>query len=124
MKGCDSDRRLYRFLRDSSIIAQAAAIVCLAPFVSYGMEPERIATFVALSMLAWWLNAVARTTNEYRRRVNAAPKLARLHELAFALFGSAFGVTAFVYLMLLPTWPIFSGAMLMGGCAGYVLTNG
>jgi hypothetical protein len=118
-----NDWRLYRFLRDSAIVAQAAGIICLAPFIDYGREAERIATFVALSMLAWWLNAVARTTNEYRRRSLASRKTERLHELACALFGSAFGIAAFVYLILLPTWPIFSGAMLLGGCAGYILTN-
>jgi hypothetical protein len=47
-----SDRRLYRFLRDSAIIAQTAGIICLTTFIDYAMEAERIATFVALSMLA------------------------------------------------------------------------
>jgi hypothetical protein len=124
MRGTVSDRRLYLFLRDSAIVAQAAGIACLAPFIDGGRYLDRIVAFVALSMLAWWLNAVARTTGEFRHRALAKHlKNEWREELAFALFGSAFGIAAFIYLILLPTWPIFSGALLFGGCAGYVLTN-
>jgi hypothetical protein len=118
------DRLFYLLLRSVALVIQLGALVCLTPVKQYGGYPERIAGFVALSSIAWFLNLCSRHCSDYQCRAQA--KRLRSHrsrEFVLSVVASVFTLMSMVYLEIVPTWPILAVALSLGGCAGYVLTN-
>jgi hypothetical protein len=118
------DLRIFLSLRALAVIAQIAAIAALMPFISEGPYFTRAIVFAALTVTAGVLNLCSRATNAHRRRTESLPEAAP-HGYNFfgGLFGGAFGIAAFVYLVIVPTWPVLTAALFLGGCATYMLSN-
>ncbi|HJU12522.1 MAG TPA: hypothetical protein VJ728_16680 [Candidatus Binataceae bacterium] len=118
------DRLSYRIIRSVALIIQLGALVCLTPIKQYGGYPERVAGFVALSLIAWFLNLCSRHTAEYQRRtLTKRVRAHRRQEFLTSILAAVFAVASIVYLQMAPTWPIFAISLSLGGCAGYALTN-
>ena len=123
MQALFQDRLLFSRFRILAIIIQAAAVICLTPLNHDGYV-SRVGGFVALSVIAWLLNLRCRQTNEYRRRVlTRHVRAERRFEILFTVLGSAFAVSALIYLQFMPTWPVFMSTLLLGGFTGYTLTT-
>jgi hypothetical protein len=124
MRSVAQDRSSYFIVRAVALVIQVGALVCLTPLNQYGGYPERIAGFVALSSIAWFLNLSSRRTNEYERRALAKHRRShRRQQFVLNVLASVFAFTSMVYLQVVPTWPILAIALSLGGCAGYALTN-
>jgi hypothetical protein len=124
MRGIARDRLFYLTIRSLALVLQLGAIVCLTPIKLHGAYPERIVGFVALSLIAWFLNLCAQGTGEYRRRTLASHlRSQRRQAFVLSVLASVFAVMSVVYLQIVPTWPILAVTLSLGGCAGYALTN-
>jgi hypothetical protein len=124
MSSIAQDRLAYLVVRSVAQVAQLGGLACLAPINAYRSYAERITGFVALSLIAWFLNLGSRQTGEYQRRMRArnAPSDQR-REFALSVLITVFALTSIVYLRLVPTWPILAISLSLGSCAGYALTN-
>jgi hypothetical protein len=124
MRSVAQERLSYLVVRSIALVIQLGALVCLTPIKQYGSYPERIAGFIALSLIAWFLNLCSRRSSEYERRTLARHlRSHRRQEFVLSILASVFALMSIVYLQLAPTWPIFAIALSLGGCAGYALTN-
>jgi hypothetical protein len=124
MTDIEQGRMSYRLIRAIALLIQLGAIICLTPLNRSSSYAESIAAFVALSLVAWCLNIYSARSSEYKRRELAKHLRFRYYqELVLSLLASSFALTSVVYLQFLPTRPIFATALLLGGCAGYALTN-
>jgi hypothetical protein len=124
MRSIAEDRMKYRVIRLLALLIQLGGLVCLTPIKPYGTYPERITGFVVLSLTAWFLNVCSRQTGEYQRRTIAKHlRTDRRQELLLSALATVFAVMSFVYLQVMPTWPVFAISLSLGGCAGYAITN-
>jgi hypothetical protein len=124
MRGIARERLFYLTIRSLALVIQLGAIICLTPIKLYGAYPERIVGFVALSLIAWFLNLCSQGTGEYQRRTLARHlRSQRRQAFVLSVLASVFAVMSIVYLQIVPTWPILAVALSLGGCAGYALTN-
>ena len=118
------DRLAYFVVRSVALVTQLGALICLTPIKEYRGYPERIAGFVALSLIAWFLNLYSRQNGEYERRTLTKTLLSyKRQELVVSVLVTLFAVTALVYLQVVPTWTILAISLSLGGCAGYALTH-
>jgi hypothetical protein len=118
------ERLPYLMVRSLAVMIQLGGLVCLTPIKQDGGYPERIAGFVALSLVAWFLNVCLRRTSEYQRRMLASHLRAhRRREFIASVLITVFAVMSVVYLQIVPTWPMLAISLSLGGCAGYALTN-
>jgi hypothetical protein len=124
MNSIAQHRRSYLIIRWVALVIQLGGLICLTPIKQYGDYPERIAGFVSLSLIAWFLNLCCRQTHEYQRRMMLMRLRAyRRREFVVSVLAMVFAVMSFVYLQVVPTWPILAISLSVGGCTGYVLTN-
>jgi hypothetical protein len=124
MKGIDYERSVYRLTRTLALAIQLGAVLCLTPLNRSASYAEHIAAFIALSLIAWGLNLCSHHNQEHKRRTLARrARIQRYEELILSVLASAFALSSVVYIQFLPTRPIFSTALFLGGCAGYALTN-
>lgn len=125
MSSVAQDRVAYLVVRSVAVGSQLGALVCLMPINEQRSYPERITGFVALCLIAWFLNLCNRHTGEYQRRVQARnlPYYKR-QEFGLSILVTAFALTSFAYLQLMPTWTMMTISLSLGGCAGYALTRG
>lgn len=124
MSSMVQDRLAYLVVRSVAVVTQLGAFVCLTPLKQYRSYPERIGGFVALSLIAWFLNLYSRQTGEYERRTLTRTLLSyKRQELALTVLVTVFALTSLVYLQMSSTWTIFAISLSLGGCSGYALTN-
>jgi hypothetical protein len=124
MRSIARERLSYLDVRSLALVVQLGGLVCLTPIKQYRSYPERIAGFVSLSLIAWFLNLCTRLSGEYERRTLAKHlRIHRRQEFVLSVTASVFALTSMIYLQIEPTWPIPAIALSLGGCAGYALTN-
>jgi hypothetical protein len=124
MSSIVQDRLAYLVVSSVALVTQLGAVVCLTPVRQGRSYPDRIAGFVALSLIAWFLNVYKRQTAEHERRMLTRSLLSyKRHELALSFLVTVFALTSLVYLQMFPTWTILAVSLSLGGCAGYALTH-
>lgn len=124
MNSIVQDRLGYLVIRSVALVTQLGALLCLTPLRQYRSYPERIGGFVALSLIAWFLNLCSKQSGEYERRMLTKTILSyKRQELALSVLVTVFALASLVYLQMAPTWTILAISLSLGGCAGYALTH-
>lgn len=124
MSSIVQDRLAYVVVRSVALVTQLGALACLTPLKQSRGYSERIGGFLALSLIAWFLNLYSRQTGEYERRTLTRTLLSyKRQEFALSVLVTVFAVASLVYLQMMPTWTILAISLSIGGCAGYALTH-